>query len=249
MNRGVIFDCDGVLVDSEEIHRICYNKSFKLHGTGVEWSEDLYEKLQNSIGGGKEKIYWYFQTFGWPENLRNEMERKLWVVQLQRLTFLSVKDKTILYLNTLKSGQISLRPGIGRIIDEAYQQGWTLCVCSAANARAVNLVMECILQERAKKFSFILAGDIVSRKKPDPQIYLLAKEKLRLPADSCIVIEDSQIGLQAALAAGLRCVITPTKYTKSQNFDGAAAVYYSLEDGFRLEQLFILKNASGIFNE
>lgn len=69
-----------------------------------------------------------------------------------------------------------------------------LCICSAANQRAVHLVMERVLKERSKKFRFVLAGDVVSRKKPDPEIYLMAREKLGLAAESCIVIEDSQIG-------------------------------------------------------
>jgi HAD superfamily hydrolase (TIGR01509 family) len=95
-----------------------------------------------------------------------------------------------------------------------------LCICSAANERAVQLVMNKVLKDRSKKFHLVLAGDVVSRKKPDPEIYLLAKEKLGLDANSCVVIEDSQIGLQAAKAAGLGCVITPSKCIRSHWIDG-----------------------------
>jgi beta-phosphoglucomutase-like phosphatase (HAD superfamily) len=115
-----------------------------------------------------------------------------------------------------------------------------LCICSAANERAVQLVMNKVLKDRSKKFHLVLAGDVVSRKKPDPEIYLLAKEKLGLDANSCVVIEDSQIGLQAAKAAGLGCVITPTKYTTKQNFQDALAIYSELGDDSQLEQLFLL---------
>ncbi|GJQ13703.1 hypothetical protein GpartN1_g5494.t1 [Galdieria partita] len=231
-NRGIIFDCDGVLIDSEELHRICYNKSFQLHHTGVVWNEELYEMLQNSVGGGKEKITWYFTKFGWPRGISTEEEKRLVVNKIHQ-------DKTQYYMDLLHKGKIQLRPGIGRIIDEAYSRGYRLCVCSAANQRAVHLVMEGVLKERAKKFCLVLAGDVVTRKKPDPEIYLLAKEKLGLSTESCIVIEDSQIGLKAAKDAGFRCIITPTKYTESQNFQDAVAVYSQLGEDIQLEQLFL----------
>ncbi|KAK4523541.1 hypothetical protein GAYE_PCTG69G1437 [Galdieria yellowstonensis] len=231
--RGIIFDCDGVLVDTEELHRICYNKSFQQHQTGVVWNEELYEMLQNSIGGGKEKIRWYFTQFGWPRGVSTEEEKRQLVNTLHQ-------DKTQYYLQLLNNGQVELRPGMARIIDEAYARGYMLCICSAANERAVQLVMNKVLKDRSKKFHLVLAGDVVSRKKPDPEIYLLAKEKLGLDANSCVVIEDSQIGLQAAKAAGLGCVITPTKYTTKQNFQDALAIYSELGDDSQLEQLFLL---------
>ncbi|EME32058.1 haloacid dehalogenaselike hydrolase [Galdieria sulphuraria] len=231
-NRGIIFDCDGVLIDSEELHRISYNKSFQLHHTGVVWDEPLYEMLQNTVGGGKEKITWYFTKVGWPSGISTEEEKRLLVNSIHQ-------DKTQYYIELLRKSTIPLRPGIARFIDEAYARGYRLCVCSAANQRAVNLVMERVLKERAGKFCLVLAGDVVSRKKPDPEIYLLAKDKLGLSRESCVVIEDSQIGLQAAKAAGLRCIITPTKYTESQNFQDAIAVYSELGDNVQIDQFFL----------
>lgn len=62
--------------------------------------------------------------------------------------------------------------------------------------------------ERKKHFKAILAGDVVSKKKPDPEIYNLAKERLGLKGNECVVIEDSQNGLLAAKAAGMHCIVT-----------------------------------------
>lgn len=83
--KGIIFDCDGVLIDSEELHRICYNKSFETHRLGVEWDPVLYEKLQNSVGGGKEKLDWYFTKFGWPNTVSTEQEQRLLVKRLHEV--------------------------------------------------------------------------------------------------------------------------------------------------------------------
>lgn len=83
----------------------------------------------------------------------------------------------------------------------------------------------------------ILAGDDVTRKKPDPLIYNMARERLGLSADRCIVVEDSMVGLRAAVAAGMKCIITPTTSTASADFmgEGATAVVPALAgDGYRV---------------
>jgi beta-phosphoglucomutase-like phosphatase (HAD superfamily) len=71
---------------------------------------------------------------------------------------------------------------------------------------------------------------VVSRKKPDPEIYQLAKQSLGLPVHECIVIEDSRNGLLAATGAGLPCLITTSAYTTDEDFTGAAAVVPELGD-------------------
>jgi beta-phosphoglucomutase-like phosphatase (HAD superfamily) len=85
-------------------------------------------------------------------------------------------------------------------------------------------------KERLAKFDVILAGDIVSKKKPDPMIYNVAMEQLGLKAEGCVVIEDSQIGVQAAVAAGIRVFVTFTPYTAKQTFEGAEATFSDLGD-------------------
>jgi beta-phosphoglucomutase-like phosphatase (HAD superfamily) len=92
----------------------------------------------------------------------------------------------------------------------------------------------CILDlmgpDRKSKFEFVLAGDIVSRKKPDPEIYDMAQERLGLPASECIVIEDSRNGLLAATGAALPCFITTSTYTVDEDFSGAAGIAPELGD-------------------
>ena len=82
----------------------------------------------------------------------------------------------------------------------------------------------------AARFAVVLAGDVVPRKKPAPDVYELALERLGLPASDALVIEDSRNGLEAAAGAGLRCVITVNGYTEDEDFDEAVLVVSSLGD-------------------
>ena len=90
--------------------------------------------------------------------------------------------------------------------------------------------MDLMGRERKSRFEFVLAGDVVSHKKPDPEIYLLAQERLGLKADECMVIEDSRIGMRAALAAGMSCIITTSAYTRNEDFNGAKQIVKDLGD-------------------
>jgi len=107
----------------------------------------------------------------------------------------------------------------------------TLAVCSTSHERAVNLVVEKLLgSQRKGHFSAILAGDVVSKKKPDPEIYNLASQRLGLEPSECVVVEDSRNGLLAAKAAGMHCVVTTNGYTEDEDFTEADLVVSELGD-------------------
>src|SRR5690606_4739982 len=118
------------------------------------------------------------------------------------------KLKTKLFKELIASGQLPLRPGINRFIDEAAAAAIRLGVCTTSNPDSVDGVLDLMGPERKKKFEFVLAGDVDPRKKPDPEIYNLAKQRLGLPSSSCMVIEDSRNGLLAAHGAGMPVRIT-----------------------------------------
>jgi HAD superfamily hydrolase (TIGR01509 family) len=221
MMQALIFDCDGVIVDTErDGHRVAFNRAFKEQGLGIEWDIRLYGDLLQ-IAGGKERMKHYFNTNGWPDHFA---DREKSIRQLHEL-------KTDLFMKIIASGELPLRSGIKRLVDEAIEQSMTLAVCSTSNERAVNLIVGKLLgEDRKNKFSAILAGDVVSRKKPDPEIYNLAQKKLHLDPASCIVIEDSHNGLLAAKSAGMKCVITTNGYTEGEDFKEADLVVPELGD-------------------
>jgi hypothetical protein len=111
------------------------------------------------------------------------------------------------------------------------QTGVPVAVCSTSNERAVSTIVRVMLGDEVAKVMRVFAGDVVPKKKPDPAIYLLAARELSVDPARCVVIEDSRIGLRAAKAAGMACVVTKSSYTGGEDFAGADAVHESLDAG------------------
>jgi HAD superfamily hydrolase (TIGR01509 family) len=219
--KALIFDCDGVLVDTErDGHRVAFNRAFAQKGLNVEWDVPLYGELLK-VAGGKERMRHYFDTTDWPACVT---DKDAFIKELHKL-------KTDCCMQIIDSGQLPLRPGVARLVDEAIAANIALAVCSTSNERAVNMVIERMLGlERKSRFAVILAGDVVSRKKPDPEIYNLVLSKLGLQPQECVVIEDSRNGLLAAKSAGTKCVITTNGYTENEDFSEADLVVSELGD-------------------
>ncbi|KAL7138801.1 hypothetical protein ABFS83_09G006800 [Erythranthe nasuta] len=222
--KALLFDCDGVLVDTEKDgHRISFNDTFAEKELGVTWDVDLYGELLK-IGGGKERMTAYFNNVGWPENApKSEDERKQFIASLH-------KRKTELFMVLIEKKLLPLRPGVAKLVDQALGSGVKVAVCSTSNEKAVSAVVSFLLgPERAEKIQ-IFAGDVVPRKKPDPAIYLLAAETLGVEPSSCVVVEDSAIGLAAAKSAGMTCIVTKSGYTGDEDFVNADAIFDCIGD-------------------
>lgn len=223
---ALIFDCDGVLADTErDGHRPAFNETFREFGLPVEWSEEEYhEKLQ--IAGGKERM----ASLLTPEFVRANglpVDAEGQAAELAKWH----KRKTQIYTDMVAAGRLPTRPGIRRIIGEAQDAGWQLGVASTSAEPSVRAILEqAVGSERAARFDLLLAGDVVPKKKPAPDIYLLAIERLGVSPAETLVIEDSRNGLLAATAAGLRCVMTVNGYTEEEDSSEAILVVTSLGD-------------------
>ncbi|KMT08762.1 hypothetical protein BVRB_6g134860 [Beta vulgaris subsp. vulgaris] len=234
---ALIFDCDGVILESEDLHRQAYNDAFAFFNVrcpssssdkALDWDIEFYDVLQNRIGGGKPKMRWYFKEHGWPTSTvfatppESDADRSKLIDILQDW-------KTERYQEIIKSGSVPPRPGVLRLMDEAKASGKKLAVCSAATKSSVILTLESLIGlDRFQGLDCFLAGDDVKEKKPDPSIYIAAAKKLGLSGEECLVVEDSVIGLQAATKAGMPCVITHTSSTANQDFTDAIATYPDL---------------------
>lgn len=226
MLKALIFDCDGVLVDTErDAHRVGFNRAFEEHGIDAEWSVELYARLLLTAGG-KERMRAYFDEFGWPAGAESADARDALIVELH-------KTKTRITSELVT--ELPVRPGVLRIIDEAMAAGVRLGVCTTSNPKFIDAVLDLFGPERKAAFEFVHAGDVVSRKKPDPAIYQLARQTLGVgaggpEASECMVIEDSRNGLLAAKGAGLPCTITTSTFTVDEDFTEADEIVPELGD-------------------
>ena len=124
--------------------------------------------------------------------------------------------KTDIFMNLIDEGRIPLRPGVLRIVDDAIENGVRLAVCSTSNEKAVrNLVSTLMGPERAAKFQ-VFAGDMVKAKKPAPDVYNMAVDEMGLDKKRCVIIEDSHIGVGAAVASGISALVTKSSYTANE---------------------------------
>lgn len=218
--KAVFFDQDGVIIDTErDGHRVSFNETFKEFGFDFEWDVDYYHELLQ-VAGGKERMKHHLHTRGFGVGISNEEEDEL----IKNMH----KRKTAIFIDLIESGKLPLRPGVKRLMKETMNAGLILGVCTTSNERAAHAVAFGILQDI--KFDFILAGDVVSKKKPDPEIYNLALEKTGLKPEECVVIEDSRNGVLAAKAAGMYVVATTNIYTEKENLSEADIILTSLGD-------------------
>ncbi|MFH2135231.1 MAG: HAD-IA family hydrolase [Pseudomonadota bacterium] len=217
--KAIIFDVDGTLADTEDGHRLSFNKAFAENGLDWNWDVALYDKLLK-VTGGKERIKYFVSDFlqGYtkPENF-DDFVKHLHAV------------KTGHYTAMLREGAIPLRPGIKQLIHDARANGITLAIATTTTAENVSALLEVGLgKDWESYFAANGCGDIVPNKKPAPDIYNWVLDKLALQPSECIALEDSYNGLHSAMAAGIKTYITTNPYTHTQNFTGAAAVLNDL---------------------
>lgn len=222
---ALIFDCDGVLADTEQDgHLRAFNETFQHFGLPVSWSVADYAEMLR-IGGGKERL----RSLLTPQFIAAADLPADESVQSQAIATWH-RNKTEIYTALVDAGVMPARPGIARIAQAASAAGWILACASTSAEPSVRAVLtHAVGPKLAAKFS-VFAGDIVSAKKPSPDIYVLALSELGVDADDAIVIEDSENGLRAAVGAGLRTVVTVSTFTANENFSDASLVVSSLGD-------------------
>ena len=215
---------DGVLADTErDAHRPAFNKAFERYHLDTVWTAERYGKLLET-GGGKERMTAHWNEVGWPVGFPEDPKERQEKVKELHLR------KTAIFNEMIQEGGIPLRPGVLRVIDDAIAADIRLAVCSTSSELAVrNLVSTLMGPERASKFQ-IFAGDMVKKKKPSPDVYLMAIDRMGLDKSKCVIVEDSHIGLGAALAAGISCIVTKSSYTANEDFTGANMVVEDLGD-------------------
>ena len=220
--KAILFDVDGTLAETEEVHRAAFNATFAEAGLDWVWDEALYRDLLK-VTGGKERM-------------RHHADRTGTVLSDATIAATHAA-KTRRYARLVRDGACALRPGVEAAIRGAHAQGIRLAIATTTSHPNVDALLAATLEREGKAlFEVIAAGDDVPRKKPAPDVYLLALERLGLPAEDCIAVEDSANGVASARAAGIAVWVTPSLYTAHETFAGATKVLLDLSGFERLTE-------------
>lgn len=218
--QALIFDVDGTLADTEELHRRAFNAAFAEHGLDWNWGRPYYGELLHTTGG-KERIGRHIGSL-------DESAQRAAV--LRKEIPLLHKTKTRCFVELLAKSA-KLRTGVQRLIGEARGAGLRLALASTTTPANVEALLGSTLGgEWPRWFDVTVLGDQVPNKKPAPDVYLAVLAGLDIAANRCAAFEDSAHGVAAARAAGLYTVVTPTFWTTDQDFSAAQLVLPSLGD-------------------
>ena len=212
--QAVIFDVDGTLVDSErDGHRVAFNLAFEEFDLPYRWDVDEYGELLHTTGG-RQRIDRYLKEQGVDEDERARLAPALH------------ERKTALMNRLVQEGAVEVRPGARRLLEELASQGYRLAVATTGSRGWVERLLGRLLE--GVEFEVTVTGDEVENRKPDPEAFLVALERLGLEAHQTVIVEDSREGLEAAVAARIPCVVVVNGYTRDHDLSEAGLVL----DGF-----------------
>jgi HAD superfamily hydrolase (TIGR01509 family) len=200
----VVFDLDGVIVDSEPTHELANARYFATLGPGVVGEElldemmgrrvrDLTDAVAERLGRDADEVFAAREAVFWP----------------------------------LLAEGLEPMPELPRTLERLRAAGLTLAVASSGTRDYVEHVLDML--GVVARFAGVVTGDDVTRAKPDPAIYRLAAERLGLPPAACAAVEDAPNGVCSAVLAGMRAVAVPGGRTAGMDFPGAEAVVDSLD--------------------
>ena len=215
---ALIFDVDGTLAETEELHRQAFNQAFARHGLDWQWDRAVYKDLLR-VTGGKERIRAYHGRLRIAPPLSDQD-----VAELHRI-------KTSHYAELVETGCCPLRPGVAELLAAAKARGQRLAIATTTSHGNIDALLSGPLGKRwAADFDAIVAGDDIRHKKPAPDVYLDVLARLKLDASNCVAIEDSANGLIAASRANIPVLITRSIFFADDDFSGARCVLDDLSE-------------------
>ena len=198
--KAIIFDMDGVLVDSENAYLDLFRDFLAKH------QKEIKEDILLKIVGADTRMTWNYMSMLWGPQDPPEYIRQLFHSEYP--------DEAVDYRDYLF-------PGIPDLLDQLKAQGYTLALASSSKKKAIHRMLK--ENELECYFNIIVSGEDFKESKPNPEIYHDTRAKLQLAPEECLIVEDSSYGIQAGKAAGMEVVaIKDTQFS----FDQSAADYF-----------------------
>lgn len=205
--KGIIFDFDGLLVDSEPFHYKAYNAVFEEHGHTIDPEEYWIEFTSKGNGA------------------QGEIDRH----GLKGLDALEIrKRKFIFYSEYCRKGEIKFFPSAKKLVRIAKDAGFKLVIASGSRNDDLRAILE--MNGFHSAFHLVLGKESAPLEKPAPDIFLKAAKGLRLKPKDLLVLEDAEKGVTASKAAGIPCVVVRNKLNQDIEFPEADFVCESLDD-------------------
>ena len=197
--KAVLFDMDGVIVDTEPLHRKAYFKMF--NDLGIEVSEEFYQSFT-----------------GYSTNKVNNILIEKFALK-QSIDELNAWKRKYFKYYFDNDAEFDLLPGVKNLIQNYFENNIKMVLASSASMNTINWVFEKF--ELEQYFVGKISGDTLKESKPNPEIFILAAEIAKEPKENCIVIEDSTNGIEASFSAGIFCVAYKSENSKGQNYSKA----------------------------
>lgn len=222
MIQLLIFDFDGTILDTETPWFQAYSKVYEDYGFGL-----TLEEYSQCIGTSSE-VYDPFQ------NLLNLLNRKV--------DPSVVRSQILQYQKQFISGQ-GVRPGVLSCLQQAKEMGLHTAIASSSHRQWIEHYLNEF--QLADYFDIIMSKDVVTKVKPDPELYLKVLDHFGVPGHNALAFEDSLNGLKAAKQAGIHCVVVPNEVTRFMDFGDHEPILQSLE-GYSLNELMDMVKSNKI---
>lgn len=204
MIQALIFDLDGTLANTEKLHFKAWREALLQNGV-VEFS---FEDFLHYVGTSNEKVA--------GDYIQNK--------KIQKSREELITEKQTLYMDLIP--EVELCPGAKAIL-ERFQGQMRLAVASSSHEKEIRAILE--VHGLISYFPVILGGDMVQKRKPDPEIYVKAAGLLGKRPEHCLAFEDSSPGLNAAKNAGMKAIAVPNEFTREHDFSRADSVVTSFD--------------------
>jgi HAD superfamily hydrolase (TIGR01509 family) len=218
--RALLWDVDGTLAETErDGHLVAFNRAFEALGMPWRWSEQHYGELLAVAGGRERLLYDMSRREQAPGDAR---QREALAETVHRL-------KNQIYAGIVRHGELPLRAGVAELLAECCRAHLPMGIVTTTSRGNVEALLEWHLgSDWEGHFATIVSAKEAPRKKPDPQVYRLALEALRLRSHEAVAIEDAPAGIEAAQRAGVSVIFTPSHYFPACTAVGALAFDPSL---------------------